>query len=434
MKCDRCGRDNPPSLRFCQDCGNRLQAAPARVVEPTPPRGVPLADVRARPPAPEFDFAPRGVPRASETHCTRCGVANPAGSRFCAECGASTGAAPAPAEPAVDAAPVARHAPAVQPAPVVGLASASHEPAPVVCPRCRGSNGAHMAYCQYCGGRLQDGPPIREAPVTSPETPLSQRGPSRPPPPPARQPAAVPAAAPGAAAAAAQPAPPRPAAAAGPRARLIVVAQDGSPGRDYPLAAAVTDIGRSEGSILLPNDPYVSPRHARVSCRDGRYFIRDLGSVNGVFVRLRGPAQLRSGDLVLIGLEVLRFELVSASDKGLGPAVDGETNVFGSPILPRYARLCQRTVEGVTRDVYHVSKDELVLGREAGDVVFTSDPFMSRRHASLTRGRDGSFTLTDLGSSNGTYLAIRDEVALESGDHVRVGQHLFRLDQTGGQS
>ncbi len=432
MKCDRCGRDNPPSLRFCQDCGNRLQAASARVVEPTPPRGVPLADVRARPAAPEFDFAPRGVPRASGTHCSRCGVANPAGSRFCAECGAGIGAVPAAAEPSVDAAAAARAAPAVQPAPVVGLSSGAAEPAPVVCPRCRGSNGAHMAYCQYCGGRLHEGPPIREVPATSPETPLSQRAPSRPPPPPARQPAPPVPAAPVAPAAA--PAPPRPPAAAPTRARLIVVAQDGSPGRDYPLAQAVTDIGRSEGSILLPNDPYVSPRHARVSFRDGRYFIRDLGSVNGVFVRLRAPVQLRSGDLVLIGLEVLRFDLVNATDKGLGPAMDGETQVFGSPMLPRYARLCQRTVEGVTRDVYHVSKDELVLGREAGDVVFTADPFMSRRHASLTRGRDGSFTLTDLGSSNGTYLAIRDEVALENGDHVRVGQHLFRLDHTGGHS
>ncbi len=133
-------------------------------------------------------------------------------------------------------------------------------------------------------------------------------------------------------------------------------------------------------------------------------------------------------------MRVLAFDLVNAADKGLGPAMDGETQVFGSPMLPRYARLCQRTVEGVTRDIYHVSKDEVVLGREAGDIVFTTDPFMSRRHASLTRGRDGAFALADLGSSNGTYLAIRDEIALSNGDHVRVGQHLFRLEQSGGQS
>jgi len=36
--------------------------------------------------------------------------------------------------------------------------------------------------------------------------------------------------------------------------------------------------------------------------------------------------------------------------------------------------------------------------------------------------------LTDLDSSNGTYVAIRDEVTLASGDFVRIGQHLFRVD------
>jgi pSer/pThr/pTyr-binding forkhead associated (FHA) protein len=216
-------------------------------------------------------------------------------------------------------------------------------------------------------------------------------------------------------------------------AKLVVVAQDGSPGREYPLTAAQTDIGRSEGAILLPNDPYVSPRHARLTRQGERFSIRDLGSLNGVFVRLNAPTKLQHGDLVLIGLEVLRFEVVTDADRGLGPASDGDTQVFGSPMLPRYARLCQRTVEGVTRDVYYVSKDEVVIGREAGDIVFTGDPFMSRRHATIGRDPDGSYVVRDLGSSNGTYVAIHEEHALSHGDHVRVGQHLFRLEVSRGR-
>jgi pSer/pThr/pTyr-binding forkhead associated (FHA) protein len=131
----------------------------------------------------------------------------------------------------------------------------------------------------------------------------------------------------------------------------------------------------------------------------------------------------------LIGLEVLRFEIVSDSEQGFGPAVDQGTQVFGTPSSPRLARLCQRTVEGVTRDVFYISSNEVTIGRESGDIVFTADPFMSRRHANITRNpADGHFTLRDLGSSNGTYLAIRGEVELAHGDHVRIGQHLFRLD------
>jgi predicted component of type VI protein secretion system len=151
--------------------------------------------------------------------------------------------------------------------------------------------------------------------------------------------------------------------------------------------------------------------------------------VNGIYLRLRRPERLQNGDLVLVGLEVLRFEVVSDAERTLGPALEAGTQVFGSPATARHARLCQRTVEGVTRDVYSLYRDETIIGRESGDLVFTSDPFMSRQHAAIRRDAyDGTFTLNDLGSSNGTYLAIRGEVALESGDHLRIGQHLFRLE------
>jgi pSer/pThr/pTyr-binding forkhead associated (FHA) protein len=217
------------------------------------------------------------------------------------------------------------------------------------------------------------------------------------------------------------------------RAKLVVIGQDGKPGREYELDGEQTDIGRGEGTILLANDPYVSERHARLHFREGKFFIRDLESVNGVYVRLRAPERLQHADLVLVGLEVLRFEVVSDAERGLGPAVERGTQLFGSPAAPRFARLCQRTVEGVTRDIYYPTREETVIGREVGDVVFTTDPFMSRRHAAIVRDpATSTFSLKDLGSSNGTYLAIRGERELIAGDHVRIGQHLFRLDFTAG--
>ena len=61
--------------------------------------------------------------------------------------------------------------------------------------------------------------------------------------------------------------------------------------------------------------------------------------------------------------------------------------------------------------------------------MFTSDPFMSRRHSSLTWDEEREqFLLADLNSSNGTFVALREDARLEHGDHVRIGQHLFRFD------
>ncbi len=438
VRCDRCGAENPANLIFCRDCGNRLPGA-----EMTVP-AVEARAVAARPAAPSFEFAPRGGPAPSMSACARCGVANPPANRFCSGCGSPM--AGSSATPPVVAAP---HSPGVLPSPPQAGYRAPLPPLPAqpslspsnlraaapvggaqkataICGRCRGVNPGDMRFCQFCGAPLTGSsaeipahahvmrPPAGVRPSEHPPAKLPQEAPFH------QQP--VPARATGEGWAGAT-------SIARGAARLVVITQDGTPGRTYEIAEAQVDVGREEGGILLPNDPYVSPRHARLRRQTGHFTVRDLGSVNGVYARLRRAERLEHGDLVLVGLEVLRFELVSDAEKALGPALERGTQVFGSPASTRYARLCQRTIEGVTRDIYSLYRDETIIGRESGDIVFTNDPFMSRQHAAIARDPyEGSFTVRDLGSSNGTYLAIRGEVALQSGDHLRIGQHLFRLE------
>jgi pSer/pThr/pTyr-binding forkhead associated (FHA) protein len=210
----------------------------------------------------------------------------------------------------------------------------------------------------------------------------------------------------------------------------VVIAQDGSPGRRYPLESSEIIIGSGEQHpIALKRDPYVSPSHARLTYRGGAFTIEDLGSTNGVYVRIGGSVPLRDGDMILVGLAVLKFEVIEEAERNPAPAARDGVRVFGTPPSPRYARLSLQTVEDRPRDVYHLSRAETVLGREQGDIVFTDDPFMSRRHAAIRRDPNTNhFTLRDLGSSNGTFVAIRGRHHLSPGDHLRIGQHLFRLD------
>lgn len=66
------------------------------------------------------------------------------------------------------------------------------------------------------------------------------------------------------------------------------------------------------------------------------------------------------------------------------------------------------------------------IGRDATNPIRVQDTEISRQHAEL-RTRDGEYQLTDLGSSNGTYVngqRVR-EVMLRSGDRVQVGQTIF---------
>lgn len=369
--CGRCGLQNRADLRFCADCGARLEdPVPSANPAGRTPAGVDRRGTAQVSRAPQRSGAPAydAPPPDARTRCPHCDAPNDPAGRFCTACGR----------------------------PLHGSGEGAREAGPrkdvVTCARCHGTNAAGQPYCQFCGARLaeQQAP----APARPPDEPRRDELPAGEPP-----------------------------------ARLVVIAQDGTPGTEYPIQGAQAEIGREDGAIRLPTDPYVSPRHLLISRRNGRFFVRDLESVNGVYVRLRAAEVLRHADLVLIGLEVLRFELVSDAERGLGPATERGTRVFGSPSVPRHARLCQLTVEGVSRDVYYLSRDETVIGREAGDLVFTNDPFMSRRHVAIDRDPSaGTFTVRDLGSSNGTFLAIRGERELVSGDHLRVGQHLFRLD------
>jgi hypothetical protein len=105
----------------------------------------------------------------------------------------------------------------------------------------------------------------------------------------------------------------------------LVIERGKSAGKQFLLSAAESQIGRwdADGGVfpdvdLDTDDPEakVSRRHARVTFRDGQYFLEDLGSTNGTFVN-RGKRlspgtrqSLKDGDEIIVGKTFLRFRLV----------------------------------------------------------------------------------------------------------------------------
>src|SRR5205823_175142 len=83
------------------------------------------------------------------------------------------------------------------------------------------------------------------------------------------------------------------------RAKLVLVKGDAGDGVAYQLNGTEHVLGRMEGAILFADDALVSPRHANFIYRDAKLYIRDEGSVNGVFLRIRSPARIESGAVFL---------------------------------------------------------------------------------------------------------------------------------------
>jgi len=289
----------------------------------------------------------------------------------------------------------------------------------IKCGRCGNANGDEVVFCQFCGTRLT-AEPLSEVPVgrpapVAPAAPFaSNRSTDR-----MVDPAPV-----------ANPISPIAAAIrVGQQQvgfRLVVVHRDGTDGISYNLLGDQIDIGRTEGDLLF-EDPHLAPRHARVSASLTGRVLTPLEARNGVYVRLRGSVDLQDGDQILIGKQVLRFELLTDVERNLRPAVEHGVVVFGTPVRPPWARIRQITPAAVTRDVFHLTRPEVILGRETGDVVFSDDEFMSRRHVQIAF-RNGRGHLEDLGSSNGTFLRLRGPHGLSSGDLIRMGDELLRFE------
>lgn len=76
----------------------------------------------------------------------------------------------------------------------------------------------------------------------------------------------------------------------------------------------------------------------------------------------------------------------------------------------------------------HAVADAAVVGRQPGvGGVVVAEPSVSRRHATVRRGKGGAWILVDLESSNGTFVNKKRviEAALESGDMVTLGDVSF---------
>jgi hypothetical protein len=105
----------------------------------------------------------------------------------------------------------------------------------------------------------------------------------------------------------------------------LVIERGRSAGKQFTLSDHESQIGRwdADGGVfpdvdLDADDPEakVSRRHARITLRDGEYFLEDLGSTNGTFVNrgkrlLPGYRQaLNDGDEIIVGKTFLRFHIV----------------------------------------------------------------------------------------------------------------------------
>jgi len=339
--------------------------------------------------------------------CGYCGRANDASAQFCMDCGK-------PLTKAASLERAARAASGGQLAHAPGLRATvgPSTPMPGTCPFCAAEIPQSLPFCPHCGRRLtapDSGPACARcytplvpgtkfcamcgAPV-SPSTTTS-----------------------------------RPALDQGNDYRFTLIVEDdvGKELQRFERTNVDTTVGRGDGDLQFPDDPFLSPLHARMSWESRGLVIRDLGSRNGTWVILQAPHRLVDGDLLLIGSQVIRFRRLGYP--GPHPPDADATRRMGS-LAPNadIASLTQLRSDGSARDVIHLSPGRDVhIGRERGDWIFPYDQSMSAQHA-LVRSEDADFVVLDQNSRNGVALAVRGDVVLSNGAKVLTGDKILRVE------
>ncbi len=158
--------------------------------------------------------------------------------------------------------------------------------------------------------------------------------------------------------------------------------------------------------------------------------VRDEGAAGGIFLRIpQGQSlPLKPGSLFAVGDRLLRF---AGSVPAPPPPPPDGTMRLGAPRPEGPAVLVEEWLEGgVGGRVYLRTGPSITVGRAGCAVNLGEDGYLSQAHAEIVVEPDGSASLRDLGSSNGTFLRVApgSEAPLKNGDELRMGREVLRVE------
>ena len=202
-------------------------------------------------------------------------------------------------------------------------------------------------------------------------------------------------------------------------------------GKEQPLRPGESVVGR-EADVSVP-DGRVSRRHAMLVSANGQITIEDLGSTNGT--KVDGAALTAGEKRVLRGGETISFGGAEVRLAMPGEAGANATAAFSSNKTAAIAAAPQRE----TAPAILVGPDGekplragvSTFGRKADNDIPVPDSYVSGRHGQIEVTEGGVF-LTDLGSSNGTFLngaklAPNMRTSITPDDMIRLGSLEYRV-------
>jgi pSer/pThr/pTyr-binding forkhead associated (FHA) protein len=227
-----------------------------------------------------------------------------------------------------------------------------------------------------------------------------------------------------------------------PPTALLVVLDDGAQkqGETIRVRKDRTVLGRETGEIVIPNDTLMSSEHAAIvrEFDQGQYrwFLNDLGSKNGTFVRI-ARFVLKHDQQLIVGSRRYRYrqeqhagpitEPAAQPSQPTRPKATMEWQAVSSAELQStFPALVEIEPNGEDGERLLFAGDEMKLGSDASQcsLVVKDDPFVSPQHATIKKSQGGRWLIEDLNSTNGLWLLV-GRVQLIGRCEFQLGEQRF---------
>ncbi len=257
---------------------------------------------------------------------------------------------------------------------------------------------------------------------------------------------------------------------------LLEIVSGKNRGTVIALNKKINILGRKKADINI-NDPKVSAKHASIEINEENVVLRDLESVNGVFldgVKI-GECRISPGDMITIGSTELLYKIASSGLDSEGPDID--STVSESALNTRTCSKCGNNAdpddkfcakcghyllddfkdekENISKDdeetrlkqefpdhillvlsgedrgkSFTITKSPTSVGRKNTDIII-NDPMVSGSHAVLEL-IEGKALIRDTESANGVFINDRPvtEAYLHPDDRIILGSSVIKYTKT----
>lgn len=186
-------------------------------------------------------------------------------------------------------------------------------------------------------------------------------------------------------------------------------------------------IGKNKSVVDIPiSSSYVSGKHLELS-KDSydNLYVKDLNSTNGTYINKK---RIAAGKKVQIKIN----DIITFTDSS-----DIQLLVLPPSYASPHAN-AQNSGGGYRLNKNMHAKTQITIGRSSSCDFVIPASIVSRKHATLIKNSDGTYTLIDNNSSNGTYIndsLLTGSRNISQTDSIKIGNKVFSLsDLLGGKT